>query len=214
MKDPTCASKVTEDEEYPLHLACSSESDLTSIQLLFDAYPEAILKLDHEMKTPLVVAREYMEVNEFGRANAEKAANVIAFLEVQQVYAEKAQDVNDMAKLDQNRWLPLHYALKDEAPLGSIKLLVKGNTSAVHVPDYNMAFPLHIACEFSSIKVVKYLMDILDERIWNHLDVNKDSILHYACRGGNCEVVKHLLNNQSPHVTERNVDGKLPFLTA
>ena len=54
-------------------------------------------------------------------------------------------------------------------------------------------------------------MDMLDDRIWNHKDVNNDSILHYACRRGNCEVVKYLLDKQSPHVSERNAGGKLPI---
>ena len=116
-----------------------------------------------------------------------------------------------MATLDQIGWLPLHHALKNKASLGSVKLLVKGCALAVRVPDNNMAFPLHIACEFSSVEVVQYLMDMRDDRTRNHLDTNDDSILHYACRGGNCEVVKYLLDNPSPHVSERNIDKKLPI---
>jgi len=54
-------------------------------------------------------------------------------------------------------------------------------------------------------------MEMLDERTWNHLDVNDDSILHYACRGGNCEVVNYLLEKQSSHVSKLNADKKLPI---
>jgi len=199
LKDPDCASKVSNRGEYPLHVACRF-ANLAVMKLLFDAYPEAIVKTNDEGNTPLERAPR-------------DVTDVIAFLEAQLVYAEKAKDTNALTTLDQNGWLPLHHALKNNAPLGSIKLLVNGCTLAVRVPDYNMAFPLHIACEFSSFKVVQYLMETMesDERMRNHLDVNKDSILHYACRGGNCEVVKYLLDEQSPHVTKCNADKKLPI---
>ena len=199
-KDPNCASKVTDIGDYPLHLACWSVPNLKAVQLLFDAYPEAILASDRNRYTPLE------------RALDDNNSTIINFLQKQLEYAEKAQDVVALSALDENGWTPLHQALKKKASLGSIKLLIKGNTLAVHVPDTNMAFPLHIACQYSTIEVVQYLMDMLDERMKNHLDVNKDSILHYACRGGNCEVVKYLLYKQrSPHVAERNADEKLPI---
>jgi len=216
LKDPTYASKAENyavGSHLPLHEGIGS---LTAIQVLFDAYPEAILQADGYEHTPLELARlRHARIQAHEETGiwptVETMADVITFLETQLAYAEKAQDVSAMTALDQNSMLPLHYALKDNAPLGSIKLLIKGNTSAVRIPDNNMAFPLHITCEFSSIKVVKYLMDMLDDRIWNHLDDNDDSILHYACRGSNCEVVKYLLNKQSPHVSERNADQKLPI---
>ena len=104
--------------------------------------------------------------------------------------------------------MPLHRALKDNAPLGSIKLLVKGIPDAVQVSDQNGAYPLHIACEFSSVKVVKYLVE-LDGDTLNNVDANKDSPLHYACRGGKCGVVKYLLEANVPSVSERNNDNKL-----
>ena len=201
-KDLTCVSKVTNNHrQTPLHLACLSDlaPDLSSIQLLFDAYPEAILERDVDGYTPL----RFMHMIE--------SNSITDFLQTQLEYAKKSQDINAMAALDQNRWLPLHHALKNNAPLGSIKLLVKGFALAVRVPDNNMTFPLHIAFEYSTIKVVRYLMSMLDDSIWNHLDVNKDSILHYACRGGNCEVVKYLLDKQSPYVSEHNADKKLPI---
>ena len=199
LKDPTSSSKRTEIGGYlPLHEVLGSRRSLTAVKVLYDAYPEAIFEVDDYNHTPLHCFDE------------DESADVIAFLQTQLVYAEKAQDVNTMTTLDHNGWSPLHHALKDNAPLGSIKLLVKGNTFAVLVPDNN-TFPLHIACEFSSVKVVQYLMEMIDERTRNDLDRNDDSILHYACRGGNCEVVKYLLDKQSPHVSERNADKKVPI---
>jgi len=202
MKDPTCASKAVkesqvhnpEDAGLPLHFACNSgDNNLSAVQVLFNAYPEAILEEDGFGSAPLERAR-----------GEGAAANVIAFLEAQLVYAKKSQDVSAL--------FPLHHSLKNNASLGSIKLLVKGNTSAIRIADNNMALPLHIACGFNTIEVVKYLMEMLDDdHIWNHLDSNDDSILHYACRGGNCEVVKYLLDKQSRHVSKHNTDKKLPI---
>jgi len=221
-KDPTCASKATEHGLTPLHLACnplhfanSSNPTLTAIQLLFDAFPEAVLKRDNARQTPLDRAENYRVDTDTGYSeddiaylNSQKA-QVINFLRTQQFYANSSSE--SLAVQDENGWTRLHRALKSNAPLGSIKLLVKKSVDTLQMADRNMAFPLHIACEFSSVKVVQYLMDMLDEHTRNHLDANKDSILHYACRGGNCEVVKYLLDKQSPHIAERNAGKKLPI---
>ena len=123
---------------------------------------------------------------------------MVRFLREQLEYAQKAQDMTVMTTLDENGWLPLHHALKDKVPLGTIKLFLKGNPSAIRVPDNQFAFPLHIACEFSSAKVVRYLAGESNKYILGHLDENKDSILHYACRGRNLDVVKCLKQIKPP----------------
>ena len=67
-----------------------------------------------------------------------------------------------MTTPDENGQLPLHAALQNNVTLGSIKLLVKGNPSAVQSPDNSGALPLHIACQHheSSLSVVEYLLDL------------------------------------------------------
>ena len=100
-------------------------------------------------------------------------------------------------------------ALKENASLGSIKLLVRGNPAAAQVSDQKVAYPLHIACEFSSAKLVKYLVELAEDDTLNNFDANKDSPLHYACRGGNCNAMKYLLEANVPSVSERNNDNKL-----
>lgn len=112
--------------------------------------------------------------------------------------------------------LPLHHALSTNACLGTIKLLVKANPVAIRTKDENMAYPLHIACEFTSVKVVQYLVALegdSSEYILSYLDANEDSILHYACRGGNCEIVKYFLDEHTSLVSsaEVNVNGELPL---
>ena len=98
--------------------------------------------------------------------------------------------------------------MKDNVPLGSIKLLVRGNPAAVQVSDQNGVYPLHIACKFSSVKVVKYLVELAGDSL-NNVDAKNNSPFHYACRRGNCDVVNYLLEANVPSVSERNNEKKL-----
>jgi ankyrin repeat protein len=104
--------------------------------------------------------------------------------------------------------LPLHRALLDNASLGSIKLLTRAHPAALQVSDQNGVYPLHIACKFSSVKVVKYLVELAGDSL-NNVDAKNNSPLHYACRGGNCDVVNYLLQANVPSVLERNNEKKL-----
>ena len=202
--DPDAASKEVNGIRWlPLHLACmhdtnlSSIQDLSSVRVLYDAYPDAILASDRDGRTPVDIAQRH------GNQPA------IEFLQTQLVYARQAQDMTAMAALDEIGQLPLHRALKGNASLGSIKLLTRTNPAAVQVSDHNGAYPLHIACEFSSVKVVKYLVELAEVDTLNNSDAKNNSLLHYACRGGKCDVVKYLLESNVPSVLERNNDNKL-----
>ena len=181
-------------------MACWSGS-LEVVKVLYDAFPHAIIHLSDEY------GLSYRPVD------LAKKESVNRFLQVQVLYAHKAKDLIVMTTPDENGWLPLHHALKDNAPLGSIKLLVKGNPSAIRTADPQGVYPLHIACEFSSSKVVEYLLTVLDSIPMNRLDANEDSVLHYACRGSNLEVVKYLLNEHTSLLVsaEVNGDGELPI---
>jgi len=206
--DPDAASKSTnqplspeEDQQFPLHIACYS-GHLEAVKVLYDILPQAISGQGIE-RILLDLARKQS-----------KYQSTVEFLEVQRAYAWEAKDSLAMHTLDHNGWLPLHHALKDKAPLGTIKLLLVGNPSAVRKADNQFAFPLHIACEFSSVNVVRYLVERdVNGRVLEHNNANKDSILHYACRGGNLEVIKYLLGNHASLVSSAVVNrkGELPI---
>jgi len=212
--DPTGASKKTTSnkEQLPLHIA-SGCGNPEAVQVLYDAFPEAIWIHDSDGKTPL----DYIKIHDSSDSNSSWVFlrgrdEVSTFLLSQQGYAHKAKDTTTIMTPDENGWLPLHHALKDKSPLGSIKLLLKGNPSALMTANLNIAFPLHIACEFSPIKVVKYLIELdINGRILEHCDTNKDSVLHYACRGSNFGVIEYLLGNHASLVSDMNTDNKLPL---
>jgi len=186
--DPAGLSELVQDghpdnQLLPLHLT----DNLEMVKELYDAYPAAIL---------------VGEINEGKK-------NTLDFKQKQREYAMKAKDKTAMTTADGDGWLPFHHALKDNAPLGSIKLLLRGNPTALHTTVQKGVHPLHIACEFSSAKVVDFLLG--EVQMSNQCDTNVDSPLHYACRSANVDVIKYLIAEQSvPSVSEVNAANKLP----
>jgi len=199
--DPDMVSKKTTDSkrQLPLHIACRYCKQPEAIQVLYDAFPEAALVFDADRKIPSLLVKK-------------SRSKVLKFFRDQYDYVKILKDVDIMHSPDKNGWLPLHHALKNNVSLGTIKLLVDKALVSIRAADDKLAFPIHIACEFSSIQVVKFLVEY-DGIPTSHLDLNKDSILHYACRGGNCEVVKYLITNHASLVSsaEVNGNGELPI---
>ena len=183
-----------------LEYACDSNLTIDSkievsikiIKLIYDAHPETI---------------EYTEI-EYDIIRYHQ--RVQAFINGELVYARQARDLRLMNTPDANGQLPLHRALKNNVRLGSIKLLVKGNPSAIRNADNNFAMPLLIACQHhDSVSVVQYLLG-LDRRTLRAVDIN-NTALHYACRGANHDIIDLLLEKYAASVSKRNADGKLPI---
>jgi len=234
LQDPDCLSKPVvsdddddeEEEDLPLHLACLSRDESNVIEHLYDLYPEAILIQNEQEQLPIDILREKLDElhinSETGRPyphNEEwyqRLQYLIRFLQTQMNYARKAQNRNGMRRCDCTGSLPLHQAICSRAPLGSIKLLLKGNPNAIDVPMVlSKMYPLDIACQFSTLGVVKYLAELSPDRL-NPCGFSRNFPLHHACRGGNCEVISYLLETPmaSASVSERNgmnSDGMLPI---
>ena len=228
-QDPECLSKPivsghvqrggTQENNYglPLHIVCSHRDDFNMTELLYDLYPEAILIRNGDQQLPIdILEKRLGEAFSFSynEESIQRIQEPFSFLRVQMGYAWQAQDSTAMRTPDIIGSLPLHTALRSRAPLGSIKLLVKGNSDAIDVPDGSGIHPLSIACQCSTIGVVKYLVERLSSsNILNTRDVNNNYSLHHACRGGNCEVIDYLLETpmSSASVSERNANDMLPI---
>eukprot|EP00956_Cyclotella_meneghiniana_P031767 scaffold84582_cov23-Cyclotella_meneghiniana.AAC.1 len=156
LHDPDCVSKADVYGCLPFHLLCSYDLSYGTA-LLFDLYPEAILVRDDDGRLPIDVAREYSE--DF--ADEEWYNELITFLRTQQNYALTARDTAAITTPDENGLLPLHHALRNNAPLGSIKLLVKGNPDAINSAEPDGLLPLQLACESCSLGAVKHLIGII-----------------------------------------------------
>ena len=126
---------------------------------------------------------------------------MVNFLQTQQAYVQQAQDIKTKTNVDENDWLSLCCALKDNASLGSIKLLVQSLRSIGHTN----SLPLNTtACEFGSVKVVRYLVE-LDSVIVKRLVSLQLPLV--ACRSGNLGMVNYFLDNHTSLVAS----GELPI---
>ncbi len=118
-----------------------------------------------------------------------------------------------MATPDENGQLPLHKAFQNnDITLGSTKLLVKGNPSAVQTLDSDGALPLHLACLHQDCaRIVEYLID-LDPTTLRTFDGKGNTALHYACCGAKYETIALLLGKyDGVSVSKRNMNNQLPI---
>jgi hypothetical protein len=182
-----------------LHVACQGayndsniDAGILVIKAIYDAHPEAIE--DNSIASD--IQRFHQQVQ--------------TFINVQLVYARQAKNRHQMTT--RNRQFPLHRALQNNVTLGSIKLLVKGNPSAVTNVDTNFAMPLHVACQHhNSADVIQYLVG-LDTSTLDALDRKGDTALHYACRGAKYDTITMLLETyDAVSVSRRNAQKKLPI---
>ena len=211
-----CDSNVklqkTSDGESLLHRVCTFNDDgqhlpsdmnakdqhsyllavLEVVKAIYDAHPEAIE--DNGMI-------ELLDENHFS-----------PFLNSQLAYARQAKDHRQMMTPDDNGRLPLHRALANNVTLGSIKLLVKGNPSAIRIIDDSGALPLHVACQYhDSASVVQHLLD-LNLRTLRAVDYDNNTALHLACSGAKYDIIALLLeSNNAVPASKQNGHKKLPI---
>ena len=170
------------------------EAGIQVIKVLFDAHPEAI----EDDRIASFIHHFHQQVQ--------------AFINGELIYARQAKDLRLMMTPDDNGQLPLHTALRSNVRLGSIKLLVRGNPSAIRNADNDGAIPLHVACKHhDSARVVQYLVE-LGTATLRLVDIDNNTALHYACRAAKYDTIALLLEKyEALLVSKRNDDGKLPI---
>jgi len=192
------------DNKLPLYWVCVWATNVTEklnaylkvLHILYDAHPEAI------------------ESNEVTSNIGSFCEEVQIYINAQLTYARQARDQALMTTPDENGQLPLHRALRDNETitLGSIKLLVKGNPSAVRCPDNTNMIPLHIACQHhKAASTIEYLIGI-NKFTLTTVDREWNTVLHFACRGANHAIIALLLDKYgSMSVSKRNTHKQLPI---
>eukprot|EP00985_Skeletonema_marinoi_P021786 scaffold13551_cov73-Skeletonema_marinoi.AAC.1 len=190
---------------YPLIRACfeTNASNLSSglevINLLYNAYPEAIVSGE-------ALFRHVIDDSEFVDALRD-------FLFQQLRYAAQASNIQLVRTQDESGMLPLHHALEEVAPWGAIKLLVQADASTLRIPDGDGSLPIHIAARvYECPDVIKYLLDLNIDSLLV-ADNWGNTPLHCACLDGSYDVIELLLTQTYPTapVATRNVDGDLPI---
>ena len=199
--DPNVASHRNQGK-LPLYTVCVGATNentpkyesLKILQILYDAHPEAI------------------ESNEVTSHVGSFCEEVQAFINTQIGYARQARDRALMTTPDENGQLPLHRALHNNVTLGSIKLLVKGNPSAVCTVDNRLRMPLHVACQHHETPaVVEYLIGLNNVTL-RTTDEEGNTVLHYACIGANHAIIGLLLDKYgSMSVSKGNALSQLPI---
>ena len=166
---------------------------IQTINIIYDAHPELI---DDE---------------EFGYAGR-LLPHTETFLDDELLYTYHAENHELMTTPDEKGQLRLHHALQGNVRLGSIKLLVAGNPSAIRSVDMEYALPFQLACEHHhSPEVIQYLLG-LDQSFLRYEDSCGNTALHYACRGANFKAIALLLDKHGAvSVSKRNIHSKLPI---
>ena len=183
---------------------CENEGDIVEnlskmntclkiLQLLYDAHPDAIE--DNRVRTNTI------------------CVEIQTFIDTQLSYARHAKDRNIMTTRDEhNGKLLLHRAFYDNIPLGKIKLLVKGNPSAISCADNIGMMPLHSACKHRGTPaVVEFLINLYPTSL-RARDFDDNTALHYACLGANHSIIALLTEKYGAiSVSKRNAHGQLPI---
>ena len=196
--DPDCAAtKLPTGSGYagylPLHLAVVRFASLEAVKLLFDAYPPAIYVKEASSRGGVT------PVNLINVRNT-----TVDFLQRQEDHISRFSK-NDIA-------FPLHMAVKNNVTLGVFKYLVQRlpiSRRTEHRQDNEGKTALHLACEYGTFGIIKYLAQhggcLFDS------DADGNYPLHLACREGHCDVINYLLEVNPVSVSTQNGDKKLPI---
>ena len=164
------------------------------VKAIYDAHPEGI----HDSILVSEIQSYHLQIQ--------------AFIHGELRYACQAKDHSLMTTQDDKGRLPLHTAIHDNASLGSIKLLKKGNPAAVQSADSSGALPLHVACQHhDSTNVIEYLVE-LDPSTLDAVDRNGNTALHLACHYARYDIITLLLEKYGAvSVSKRNARDKFPI---
>jgi len=197
--DPNVTLQVDRERLSLLHFACqayssNTEAGIQVIGVIYDARPEAIE--DDQITS---------NIHRFDQ-------EVRTFINGELVYSHQARNHRLMMTPNEMGQLPLHTALQNNVRLGSIKLLVKGNPSAMRTFNNSGAIPLHVACQHhESAGVIQYLVE-LDTTTLETVDRDGNTALHYACRGAKYDTIALLLDKyDAVSVSKRNAHKKFPI---
>jgi ankyrin repeat protein len=193
--DQGAVLKADQRGRLPLHFAsqyCSS----TVVEIVYNAYPEAIFIRDNDGETPLDMASDFDN------------QDVVAFFDTQLEFVREAREI-EMPNKDGE--LPIHQAFRNEnVAKGTIKLMAAANP-LIAINGQGRT-PLHIAfvCGFDDLDNVKSLVEI-NEACLTIGDSNQNLPLHIACRFGKSDVVNYILDKTDCGVGVKNDDGVAPF---
>ena len=109
-------------------------------------------------------------------------------------------------------WIPLHYALRNNAPSDVVQLLLEHHPAGAGIVDHQGCTALHIACRHgASLEVMKNILEANTQSI-SSVDRNGCAPLHIACRhGASLDVIKTLFAADETVLTALDHREELPI---
>ena len=205
--DKSALSTPNSAGELPLHLACQ-KTEFPIVKLLFDEYPDGIFVQDYRGNTPLeiAIARFWNLARSYNESVDQ--AEVIPYLHAQLEFHRQALEDQEP---DRNKQLPIHRVMQSSlASIGTIQLVVEANRASVTAADIQGCVPLHLACQFGDLDIVKYLVE-QDENSLTIVNSMGNLPLHHACLGGKADIVTYILKTTDHGVSVENNQGRFPI---
>ena len=118
---------------------------------------------------------------------------------------------------DKYGYLPLHYAISHDFPVGTVSQLIKTYPQGAAIESNTGKLPLHVACKYStSVRNVIELINAYPSGV-SHLDFNGNMPIHVACMRvsyRSLDFVEILLNAQPALVNADSAAGLAPLALA
>jgi ankyrin repeat protein len=165
---------------------------------VYNEYPQAIHARNNDGDTPLDVCRRFNDFDPKTR-----------FFQTQLEWERQARE---QRQPDEQGRLPFHRFLQRSADVsvGTAELMISANPESATARDNTGFNPLHYACKFGHVDVVKFLLDSNEESL-KEVDLSGELPIHLACSEGKCGVANCILERSDHGVSSRNKDGKLPL---
>lgn len=191
----------------PLHLCCRYATHFEMLQLLVDAYPEAIVQENKKFQTPLD--------DLFGRDDEDDDEEPWDPEDALTVLLDGYPDAIHHTDKDGQTLLhrSLKYGVTPETIHSLPPLLLLRKPELAHMLDNNQVSPLHEACKLEdSFPVVEDLMERLSTDEWMLQDNMGRTILHYAIYwSASVDIVRMLVNARHELIHIPDTSGKTPM---
>lgn len=196
------------------HLGCSLPS-MDVVQMLFDAYPGAILLKDSKGDDASTLIRGIiLKLDRESKWKEERIQKILDFVEKQKEYCTLARQGDEhLTTPDEHGQLLLHKALADkDVSFGTIKIVVIEHYTAVRVADNDGLYPLHIASMNCTVNILFHVFRF-DKSAVNKVDNEGNNILHSACKTGNLKAIEYIIDRHGSLASKANNKGQFPIVT-
>lgn len=207
--DAKAANQPDKFGNTPLHLCCRYATHFEMLQLLVDAWPEAIVQENKKFHTPLddLFQRDDEDDDEDEEPWDPEDALVVMLDGYPDAINHTDRDGQTLLHRS------LKYGVTPETIQSIPPLLLLRKPELAHMLDNNQVSPLHEACKLEdSLPVVEDLMERCSTDEWMLQDNLGRTILHYAIYwSASVDIVRMLVNSRHDLIHIADTSGKTPM---